>query len=371
MLVWWSVIAFALIISTVGMSMYKSNTQTNVSTVNSSNIEEYKSIGLFFAIFSFALLILFVGQRSWIFDTATYQYMYERTPSDLSYIGDLISGKTNEKGVGFFVLTTIFKHFTNGAYNEWFTFVALIQCICIAVFLYKNSIDYRFSLYIFFTTSCFFWMINGMRQFLSVTIMLFFFDFIKKRKLIPFLIVIYICYTIHSSALFWIPVYFIIGLKPWSKKFVILSVIMSVALAIISTSSMLNDSEYSYVATNETDVNIFRVIVMSVPAILAFIKRKEIEKKASKNINMLINISVICSECFIVGMFTSAFVARLAVYFQIINYALLPWILKYGYNEKDSRMIRDLCIVLFMAYFCYDVYIAGNGIYQSQNLHIY
>jgi hypothetical protein len=49
---------------------------------------------------------------------------------------------------------------------------------------------------------------------------------------------------------------------------------------------------------------------------------------------------------------------------------LLPWLLKNAFNEQDKKILTYACVVGFFAYFCFDMYIAGNGIYQSHNLGI-
>lgn len=373
--VWWGVFAYMMIVSIFGMAMYKSRVQNaTVGPVDdSSSVVNYKSIGLFFALATFALLVYFAGQRSYIFDTTDYQYSYENYfTGDLEEIIELINGTRQEKGPLFKILLVLFKHFTNGTYNDWFTFVALIQCVSIAVFLYKYSINFTYSVYFFFTTSTFLWLVNGMRQFLAVAIILFFVDWIKERKTIPFIIVIIIAYFIHSSALFWVPVYFIINYEPWSKKFVILSIIITIALFIYSRSSWVEDSDYAYLSTqaNQVGVKPLRVLVMAVPTIIAFIQRKRIKELTDPFVKVWINLSVITTECYIVGMFTSGTMGRMPVYFQLYNLLLLPWLLKKAFDESMGKSILIASLIGYFLYFWYDMYIAGNGIYNSRTLDL-
>lgn len=372
MVVWWSVFAYMIIISGIGMKIYKNKKQTDLGPVDDSSAKNYKSIGLFFALLSFVLLAYFTGQRSWIFDTFEYQYAYENTfKGEFSEITDIINGTSDVKGPLYCILLILFKGLTHGTYNDWFTFVAIIQCLALALLFYKYSVNFTFSVFLFFTSSCFLWLLNGMRQFLAATIILYFFDWIVKRRTIPFLIVVICLYFIHSSAIFWIPVYFIVNFKPWSKKHVTLTVLLIAALYLVSKSSALQDTDYAYINSSDSGVNPFRVIVMSLPAILSLIYRKDISTIDDNIYNIIINISVVCSGCFIAGMITNGFVARIAVYFQLFIYLLLPWLLKEVVNEYVSKTMTIACIIGFIAYFCYDMYVAGNGIYQSANLSIY
>lgn len=371
--VWWGIFAYMMIVSIFGMAMYKNKVHNaTVGPVDdSSSVVNYKSIGLFFALATFAVLMYFAGQRSGIFDTGDYQYSYEHYyTDDLSQIIDIFTGAREEKGPLFKILLILFKHFTHGTYNDWFTFIALIQCVSIALFLYKYSINFTYSVYFFFTTSTFLWMVNGMRQFLAVAIILFFVDWLKERKTIPFLIVIIVAYFIHSSALFWIPVYFIINYDPWSKKFIILSLTLSIALYLYSRSSMVEDTDYAYIATqeNQVGVNPIRVLVMAVPSIIAFAQRKNIKNINDPFVNIWVNLSVITTECYIVGMFTTGVMGRMPGYFQMFNLLLLPWLLKKAFDESMGKSILIASLIGYFAYFWYDMFIAGNGLYVSETL---
>lgn len=370
--VWWGIFAYMIIVSVFGMAMYKNKVQNaTLGPVDDSSVVNYKSIGLFFALATFIVLAYFAGQRSGIFDTGDYQYSYDHYfTEDLGQITDIITGARSEKGPLFKILLILFKHFTHGTYNDWFTFVALIQCVSIALFLYKYSINFTYSVYFFFTTSTFLWLVNGIRQFLAVAVILFFVDWVKERKTVPFIIVIVIAYFIHSSALLWIPVYFIINFEPWSKKFIILSAIITIALYIYTRTSALEDSEYSYLNNVEyrNGVNPIRVLVMAMPSLMAFIRRKEINVDDKPFIKFWINLSVLTTECYLVSMFTSGVMGRMPIYFQMFNLLLLPWLLKNGFDESMGKSILIASLIGYFAYFWYDMYIAGNGQYVSNSL---
>ncbi len=374
--VWWGIFAYMMIVSIFGMAMYKAKVQnaTLGPVDDSSSVVNYKSIGLFFALATFALLVYFAGQRSFIFDSTDYQYAYENYYTDeLDQITEIIQGKAGGKGPLYCIVLVIFKHFTHGTYNDWFTFVALIQCVSIALFLYKYSINFTYSIYFFFTTSTFLWLVNGMRQFLAVAVILFFVDWIKERKTIPFIIVIIVAYFIHSSSLFWLPVYFIINYEPWSRKFIIFSIILTVALFLYSRSSFVEDTDYAYLSnlSNHNGVNPFRVLVMAIPSIIAFARRKIINEVASPFVKVWVNLSVITTECYIVGMFTSGVMGRMPMYFQLFNLMLLPWLLKNAFDESMGKSILLASLIGYFAYFWYDMYIAGNGVYNSIPLDLH
>lgn len=373
--VWWGIFAYSIFMAALGSIIFKNKQGSSTDIISLSSETQSKSIGLFFAFLTFALLIYFAGHRSWMFDTTAYQDMYNITySSDLNQISYIINGKIQTRGPGFAILLVLFKHFTNGTYHDWFFFLAIIQGVSIAVFFYRYSTNYTFSVYLFIAAGCCNWMVNGIRQFLAVSIILFFSEWLIKRKTIPFLIVILVAYYIHSTTLLWIPFYFIIDSKPWSKKFIILSLLVTVGVILFYNSSYFSDSEYSYLTSEDLGtggVNPIRVLALSMPTIIAFVNRKSIAEKASPFINICINISVLSTECYIIGMFTSGVVGRLPIYFELFNYILLPWVLKNTLNEDMGKGVTTACIIGFFAYYYYDMLIKGSGIYASETLQLF
>lgn len=374
--VWWWTFIYMMFVSAVGMMFFKHKKHTvTLSEQSDTTVVNNKSIGLFFALLSFLLLVYFCGQRSTMFDSSEYLYAYENYfTTDLGQIPDIWNGTIDGKGKLYMTILVLFKSLSGGAdFNAWFTFVAIIQCSSVAIFLYRYSENYILSLYLFFTSSCFLWLVNGFRQFLAVSVILFFSDYILKRKTIKFLIIIFIAYNIHSSSILWLPVYFFISFKPWSKKFLFCTVIFTLFIIVLSSSSFIDDTDYSYVNTEafSTGVNPFRVIFMSIPTIIAFWKRREISEYSNEKINFMINSSIITTSCFIAGMFTSGIMGRLPIYFQMFNYILLPWIFKNVLKDDEKKLIPLVCMVIFFLYFLYDMYFAGNGIYHSQELQLY
>lgn len=370
--VWWGTLIYALFVSAVGMSLYKSKLQINSEVKLSSEKADYRSIGIVFALLSFALLVFFVGNRDYIFDSFDYQYAYTNYYStELNQIPKIWNGEIKGKGKMYMTILVLFKHFSGGAdYHAWFTFLALFECFSVAVFFYKYSVDYKYSIFMYMTTGCFLWLINGVRQFLAIAVILLFIDWLKNKKWIPFLLVVVFAYFIHDTAIIFLPVCFFIHFKPWSPKFLAGAFILVVILVLLP-SNLGEESNYTYLSQINNRMNPIRAIAMSVPTILAFIKRKDIRSKGDSLINILVNLSVLLSACYIVGCLTSGIIARISGYFQLFPFVLLPWMYKNVFDENISRIIKNASYVGYLLYFCYDMYIAGNGIYQSIGLNLY
>lgn len=375
---WWYMFAYTIFMAIIGTLFYKNRQYITEESTLSNNNKNYRdsSISLFFALLTFALIVFYAGERSWVYDTYDYMSSYNNfDASNLSYISDVIKGDIEVKGPGFSILLCLFKHFTGGDYNSWFFFIAIIEGVCLSYFLYRYSTNFALSVYMIFTSGVFVWMFNGFRQFLAVCIILLFSDFLFNRKTIPFLFVVLLAYSIHSSAILFIPVYFIVNFNPWSKKIVVLSILFFIGIYILTQTSILGeDFEYSYLSTDvagTTGVSPIRVLFMSIPTVLAFISKEKIGSINNKIIEYCVNISFICTGCYVVSMFTNGVMGRVPIYFQMFNYLLYPWLLYNAFDKKTSKLFLYTFVFVFFLYFLYDAYINKNYFYQSQNLDLY
>ena len=108
--VWWGTFAYMIIMSSIGMMMYKNKVlDAQVATEETGGKFNYKSIGLVFGILVFVPLIIFSGYREGIFDTQDYQYAYTIFFIDkLDQIYDIILESRDIKRHLFYILLILF-----------------------------------------------------------------------------------------------------------------------------------------------------------------------------------------------------------------------------------------------------------------------
>ncbi len=75
--VWWGTFIYMKVVSALEMYIYKSRQERAIVGFSDGTNEKVidNSIGLFFALLSFALLVFFAGQRSYIFDSTDYHIL--------------------------------------------------------------------------------------------------------------------------------------------------------------------------------------------------------------------------------------------------------------------------------------------------------
>lgn len=335
---------------------------------------------LFMAVVTFAVIIFFAGARSFTGDTGAYIDMFKDYPLFQNAHDVIFDDSAREPG--FRLFSILIKTYISDDYTVWFYIIAIISGICIMIPLYKYSCNFGVSAFLFMASCQFSWMFNGMRQFLVAAIMFSCTGLILKNKNLLYIIIVCILSTVHQSALLLIPMYFIAKGEPWNKRTMLF--IGCIVLAMLFTSkftNLLNDvveqTDYATSANEfkNTDdgTNIIRILVESVPVILAFIYRNRIKDKLTPIIKLSINMSLIASGFYVISKIASSGVllGRLPIYFSMYNLILLPWLLKNIFEDRDKNLIYYIMILCYFAFFYYQMVVTWNGMgYASEILNL-
>lgn len=113
--------------------------------------------------------------------------------------------------------------------------------------IYKHSSMPWISVYVYITLQFFAHSMNLVRQSIAATICLLAYRFIRDKKLIPFLLVIAVAFLFHTSALFMLPVYFVLNWNASIKHYLIVGI---PALLIYVYSTPIATLVTKYIFTN-------------------------------------------------------------------------------------------------------------------------
>lgn len=331
--------------------------QQVVSGATISKNNNYTNLA--FAILIFALPVLFIGFRGYVADTSAYINGYNNLPPEFPVLEDDIF-KT--RGYGWKVYIYILKYVFH-LNTDWFLMLtAMLQAGALIKLYYKYSTDYPLSSLLFFLSVSFMQMMNGLRQFFAICLILYFVDWIFKKKYIRFLIVVFIAISIHNVAIVWVAAVFLIQGKPANIRMLIFSFFIILAIAFVDQFTNLLEesvSETSYAGytnqfSKDNGSNIAHTLVAAVPLVIAFIGRDKIAKLDDRVTNVLVNISILETMISLLGNFTSGIlIGRMPACFSAFGYVLLPRLFQQTFNEKDARTMRLLCVLGYLAYFFY------------------
>lgn len=291
-------------------------------------------------------------------DTYLYLSIYRTLPSSFSAGWDAIVKGDNP---GFTLFGILIKQIFGANDTAYRLAIALVHTIPLIVIIRRYSEDYWFSMYVFVAAGNHLaWMMNGMRQFMAATIIFAATPWIIQKKYIKTIVVILIAASFHRTALFMLPVIFIVQGEVWNWKTILFSIVIVFATFIFSRNSALFDDfadnvGYSLEAARDfgdDGVNPLRVLVSAVPMVLAFMARGKLREENNGVINICVNMSIITVGINLIAMVTSGImVGRMPIYTSLYNLILLPHVIKTYFEEHLYGFIVFMAVILYFLQF--------------------
>ena len=309
--------------------------------------------------------ILWAGCRTNFIDTITYIQTFNMVPSSIAQIPAYLA--YNDKDQGFSVLMIVLKSLGIRDFHTFFMFIAMFQILCMVYTFRKYSENFWISMFLFVVSTDYIsWMHNGIRQFIAVCMTFAAFDLLVKRRYVPFILIVLLASTIHGSALLMIPFAYVMSGPALNRKTLLM--IFGVALLVPfidrlmpMLESVLADTQYDDIMTNgiwENDdgTNLIRVLVYSVPALVAILGRKYVKSNRDPAINLCINASMITVAMYLVSSVTSGiYIGRIPIYTTLHGYMVLPWLIDEIFEKASVRLIKVLMIVFYVAFYYYQM----------------
>lgn len=311
--------------------------------------EKDTSSYFFFVAFIWLLLLGFRNKNLGSTDLRLYYDQFEaaRTYS----LGDYIELKSGIQETGFTVLVWILSSiFKNGQF--FILLCDIVDIVAICYFTSKNSTNRVITLTAFVTFLLLF-NIQGLRQCLAMSICLFSFEFVKKRKFIPFVLIVVLASLLHRTAIIFLVVYFAYGLRFSPEKMFGFTLLAFAALLL--TSNLVSaanslfamfgvDRPYELVQSKPTGGYISLIIHI----IIFFFSFAILKNKPSKVESGLLFLSLISVTCFSFRFFGIEIAERLSFYycyFEIAAFSIAVSKVK-PKNKKIIEAFAYLCLVV-------------------------
>lgn len=360
MIIYWSMIA-VIALCAVGNYLTRPAINAN-SRIRQSKLWVYLPM---------MYIIFWTGIRTQFVDTAAYIRTYSDIPAT-TFRSIIEYAKSYNKDQLFYFASGVFKYVFGDNYHFWLFAIALLCGLCVVRQIYRHSDSPFFALFLFMSMSIFTWLMNGIRQFIVISILFALSDLlIDKRKRWGYILVVLLLSLVHSSALYALPFIVIVMLsKPWDWKMILL--VMAIAVAITHADQFVDvltetvAQDYTETLDESAGSNIIRTLVAFVPVIISSAGRRIIRAKDNKYLNLCVNMSLVCALLYALSSYTNGIlVGRMPMYFQVYNLLLLPWLIKHCFAPHDRRALSIICIGCYLVYFTYQATIAGNYYYAS------
>lgn len=303
------------------------------STYNSAlNRKIYIYVVAIILILQSALRHLGVGM-----DTYMYYVNFEDA-KDLSWIQALQEfvlyfkeGIGKDPGYPFFM--KLFQIFS-GSNRLYLFFIAILFFTCLGRFLYYNTkkldeLIIAFVVYLVMFYS--FYSITGLRQTIVMSICLFSFEFVKRKKLLPFLLCIASVYTIHKTAVFFVPVYFLYHTQKTRLIYIVALCLFPVIFALKNQIAvfMVQFSGKAYETykdfEGESGTYTFTFFILLLALVFLFLMKNIV--RANQNAQPILNIfalSVIITPL----TYVNPSLMRIVMYYSFFLVLLIPFLVQ-------------------------------------------
>ena len=317
-----------------------------------------ESISKYYLSVTFIIFTLIVGLADMLggYDRYIYGEVFDSCVNEI-LLGEIpmtqegvLFASGHEKGFGY--LNLAIAYITDNRYIFIFIVTAIIYLLIFKSFK-KHISNYPAAL-VLFLALFFFFTFTYLRQTLAVSLTWFAYRYALKRKIIPFLICIFIAYYFHNSAIIFIFFYFIPA-KKYSKKniLLILSVAFIIGISGITTSIYNIYGELSNTAERvkqyEETNNLFRLeYVLEVIVFLYFIFKRYDQIPNERTHLVFLNTSFVFFAILLLFV-TSATGGRQTWYYMLgLIYTLTNIIsLSIKKHNKDRYLIYVLCAILY------------------------
>lgn len=256
------------------------------------------------------------------------------------------------KDLGYYLLERVFRNFTS-SYTLWLLFIAIIFTIPMAIFIYRYSGNACISWIIYSTLFYSFFAITGHRQTIATAIVVWGgIECIRKRKLVPFLLLTFVAYMIHASAICILPFYWLSQIKITKIKLlgymfcIILAYIFRYRFLMFLQSIVGYESYQQYEAAS---AGIFMFLLIAI-AIFVFIFWENIKDSDNEILDMSVNALMIAC-CFSSLLLINPSFMRVVQYYSIFLIFLLPEV-QHAFSDNSKmlflRIIGGLMILLLI-----------------------
>jgi len=319
------------------------------------------------------LLILQSGLRNVAVGPDTYAYynIFEDIKL-ISWEQAIYSVKENflfgiGKDPGYILFQKIVQIFINN-YQIYLILIATIFFISFGILIYKNAYSIReimFAYVLYLTMFYHFFSITGIRQTIATAATFWGFELIKKKKLLPFILLIMLASTIHRSVLVFLPFYFLINLK--IANFIYTAAILVFPLAMIyrrnmafimakaSGSTVYLDYTLSYYEKSPINFTVLIILLF----IVGLIFMRYVLNLNPDISRFYIAIALVLIFTPLVWVYPT--LMRVGMYFSIFMVFFIPKIIDIvTLSDQRIRIVTYVCIYLILIF----LVIKGGGEYK-------
>jgi transmembrane protein EpsG len=309
------------------------------------------------------LMVLVLGVFSGLrYDVGRDYLSYLGTVAHGTYNGIALTGEQYE--FGYIAIAALIFKTGISPYSLFYFFGFMVATFLVITITGRSKYSW-FSFFLFFTDGFILSSFNIMRQFLAVTIFLASVNAICSKKLFQYYLLIILASFIHRSAIFLLPMYFLLQVRI-GRKIGCIMLLGSIVLGRLIQDLPINVyfamignyGHYADLVKQQSSSAISIVAVLKLILIVLTYLLIDIKGFAFKEIRPFFNcflfytcITMVFSKAWIIMRFTE--------YFKIAGIIFIPWFC-YSIRQKKIRVALTIGLcAAFLVLFCKNIFLSS------------
>lgn len=308
-----------------------------------------RSTKIFFALTA-AVLIFVSGFR---YGVGADYWAYYRNGA--FYSSTLLDSVKQLSEPGLKLLYLIVRCFTKESIVPLF-FFALLTISLMLVTLYRSTDKLLLAMLLFLFLGCWHDSFNAVRQCLAAAIVFCGLRFIKEKKFVQYLLVVFVAFLFHRTAIIMIMAYFIFNMK-YSLRNIIL-VVLATAIVLFAYDRLFDFTEWVLQDDLGKDrpylmrqVHPLRIAVAVIPALYFMVMLKGRERGREQQFYLYV---LIMHAALMVMASQSAMMARVGIYTAPFCAIAIPELNKLQ-SPRNQKVFTGLVFVLFVVFWIHDI----------------
>ncbi len=308
-----------------------------------------------------------------IFWLSAFSFLRTSYNDTANYIGTFNSAQTVAEGIANGTFTdwtgnpwsmlyrSLMRELTDN-YHIYFLIPAVLSSFAAVKLFKRYSVNPAFSLLIFFSLGTYIMYMAALKQCLAMFFLLLALPYALDKKYIRFYLLVFVAILFHTHAFMFAIVPLLLE-KPWGKvTWALLGATIFAMLTYDYTLGAFMEYAQSIGALVDEgelfdghSINVLRVLVYWIPALLALIFRRRLFTDSTKEENLFVNMSIVSAFILTLGLVQAAnLFARMAGYFEIATAVALPWIIKKLFTKQSAQLVTILACILYFGYFMFE-----------------
>lgn len=257
----------------------------------------------------------------------------------------------------------------------WTQSVVFIEAfICVYFtfrFIYLNSDDVYLAVLMYLAQGLFIFELTGFRQAIAISLCLYSIEFVKKRNILGFLITIAFACSFHTTAIVFLPIYFIANFRPSMKNGILYGIGYYLLLRMIPNlllwGSDLTGSDYTEVLTGSSFTGPAINIVIYVVSMWLILRENKIVYETGHELggtnNWKWNMAILGLIVYLLRFISLPF-ERISFYFSASTIVTIPDRIIPVFSDNSKKVAYILIVLLLSFLFLYRIKSTAGPVYR-------